>query len=293
MKQLKRQNVKAPFRVALATAMTAICAVRERSCAAWMAGGLLAQKSSAMGERGQYSLICVPVYCCEMRSIVSEEMQMDLTGVLISGTIVPDMGTRKTSADIAAVLFGSVRRRVLGLLFTSPDRSYYLREIARTVDAGVGAVQREVAQLAGCGLLTRTRRGNQVHYQANAGSPVFAELRGLVLKTVGLADVLAEALAPVADQIEVAFVFGSMAEGTYRGQSDVDLLVIGEAGLLVLSPLLADAQLQLGRDINPSTISPAELRKRLADGDHFISAVLAGPRIYVIGGDDELTAVAR
>ncbi len=201
------------------------------------------------------------------------------------------MSTDRGGTDIAMALFGSVRTRVLGVLFGRPQRACHLREIMRAVGAGHGAVQRELRRLVACGLVTRARRGNQVIYQANENAPVFGELHGLITKTVGLADVLRGALATLAGRIEVAFVFGSAADGTLQPASDIDLMVIGGAGLRELSPVLSEAQEQLGREINPVMISPAELRERAAAQDAFITSVLQGHKIFLIGGEGDLTGV--
>ena len=203
------------------------------------------------------------------------------------------MGTSPRDDSIASALFGTVRQGVLALLFGHTDQAYYLREITRIVDAGHGAVQRELKQLVDSGLLTRTRRGNQVFYQANQQSPVFTELRGLMLKTAGLADVLREALSGLADRIEVAFVYGSIAEGTDRSASDVDLMIIGEVGLRTLGPLLPDVHDTLGREVNPVTMSPQELAERATQSDHFITTVLHGPKIFLIGDQNELDRIAQ
>ena len=202
------------------------------------------------------------------------------------------MGTPPTDNNIASALFGTVRQRVLALLFGHTDEAYYLREITRIVDAGHGAVQRELKQLVDSGLLTRTRRGNQVYYQANRDCPIFSELQGIVLKTVGLADVLREALTPLRDRIEVAFVFGSIAEGTDRADSDVDLMIIGEVGLRELSQVLPDVHTTLGREVNAVTMTPKELADRVAQSEHFITTVLHGPIIFLIGDQNELDRLA-
>jgi len=165
------------------------------------------------------------------------------------------MGTSPTDNNIASALFGTVRQRVLALLFGHTDQAYYLREMTRIVDAGHGAVQRELKQLVDSGLLTRTHRGNQVFYQANQQSPVFAELRGLMLKTAGLADVLREALAGLADRIKVAFVYGSIAEGTDQASSDVDVMIIGTLKMMDLVTRLRAVENQLSREVNPVTMS--------------------------------------
>jgi len=160
------------------------------------------------------------------------------------------------------------------------------------VGCGSGAVQRELKQLAEAGLITRTERGRMVFYQANRDSPVFAELRGLVMKTSGLADLLREALEPLRDRIDVAFIFGSMADGTDRSDSDVDVMVITEAGLRELVPALSRAEEALRREVHVVRRSPRELQERLAERHHFTSSVLNAPKLFVIGDENELRGVA-
>ncbi len=195
-------------------------------------------------------------------------------------------------AGIGAALFGTVRRRVLGLLFRECERDFYQQEIVDAVGCGSGAVQRELKQLADAGLITRQKRGRMVFYQANQDCPVFGELRGLVMKTTGLADVIREALEPDADRIEVAFIYGSMAEGTDDSQSDVDVMVIGDIGLRGLSGRLSGPQLEIKREINPIVWSPRDLRKRLEEDHYFARSVMRGPKVFLVGGEDELERLA-
>ena len=140
------------------------------------------------------------------------------------------MGIIETSTllqpTMADALFPKVRQRVLGVLFGNPGRSFYANEVIALAQSGTGAVQRELAALLDAGLLLMTKRGNQKHFQANAAAPVFAELRGLVLKTMGLADVLRAALAPLEPQISAAFVYGSVAKQQDTAQSDIDVLIV-------------------------------------------------------------------
>jgi len=192
------------------------------------------------------------------------------------------------ASQVALALFGRTRQGVLGLLFGEPHREFYQQEIARAAGTRLSAVQRDLRTLVATGLVARRRRGNRVYYQANAVSPIFAELQGIVLKTVGLAGILRSVLEPLAKQIQVAFVFGSLAAGTARADSDVDLLVIGDAGLRALAPLLAPARMALGREINPVTVTPSEWARKVRAGDHFLTSVQEGPRIFVFGDEDEL-----
>lgn len=197
------------------------------------------------------------------------------------------MGADVLDDRLGPVLFGKTRRAVLGLLYGHADEIFYFREIVRASEAGVGAIQRELRQLTAAGILRRARRGNQVHFQANPECPVFAELKGLVSKTTGLVDVLRAALAPLADRIELAMVYGSLAKGSERQQSDVDVLIIGSATLSEVVSALAPAQRQLRREVNPTVYPRAEVLSKLASGHHFLTTVLAEPKVLLVGSDDE------
>ena len=203
--------------------------------------------------------------------------------------IKPNMGTINTASHsvIADALFSKVRQRVLAVLFGAPDRSFYTNEVIGLAQSGAGAVQRELADLAGAGLLTVRKQGNQKHFQANAASPVFAELRGLVLKTVGLADVLRAALAPLAPQIAQAFVFGSIAKQQDTAASDVDLLVVSDTlGYGDVFAALEGASQTLGRAINPALYTTADFRARLQGDNAFINRVMRQPKIWLIGQEE-------
>ena len=189
----------------------------------------------------------------------------------------------------ADALFPAVRQRVLAVLFGSPDRSFYANELIALARSGTGAVQRELASLLAAGLVTVRDQGNQKHYQANAASPVFAELRGLVLKTVGLADVLRAALAPLEDQVAAAFVYGSVARQQYTAASDVDVLIVSDAlGYAEVFGALESAAQTLGRTINPTLYTRAELARRRAQDNVFVTRVLDPPRIWLMGDEEAL-----
>lgn len=211
--------------------------------------------------------------------------------------MVPDMGTTlpplrpepAPSVGVADALFTKVQQRVLGILFGNADRSFYAKEVIALAGSGSGAVQRELARLERAGLVTVTRIGRQKHFQANPATPVFAELRALVLKTSGLADVLRAALAPVASTMDAAFVYGSMARGEDRAASDVDLMVVSETlAYADLFGALEDASARLGRSVNPTIYSRSELTRRQAQDNAFVTRVLAGPKIWLIGNGDAL-----
>jgi len=190
-------------------------------------------------------------------------------------------------------LWPKARRRILGLLLAKPEEEWHLRDIARATDLAPATVQREVTSLHEAGLLTRRRDGNQVKYGADRSCPIFPELQGIVLKTVGLADVLRQALQPLRDRIDAAFVFGSLAKGEATSESDVDLMIIGGISLRDLVPVLQDGERTLSREINPVTMSAKEFSKRIAEGEHFVTSVLRDPRIYLIGDENELERLAE
>ena len=197
-------------------------------------------------------------------------------------------GSLRQPGRVAATLFGLTRRQVLGLTYGRPDQAFYAREVARTTGGAIGAVQRELQELVSAGILERTERGRQVYYQANRQCPIFEELRTIVAKTSGLVDVLLAALSGPADRIEVAFVFGSMANGTGGNNSDVDLFVVGEVSFGDVVDALVGTSESLGREVNPVVQSAREFRRRVSAGDHFVSRLLGGPRMFVIGDDDVL-----
>jgi predicted nucleotidyltransferase len=203
--------------------------------------------------------------------------------------IKPNMGTTTSSntTSVADALFSKVRQRVLAVLFGAPDRSFYTNEVIGLAHSGAGAVQRELADLAAAGLVSVRKQGNQKHFQANATSPVFAELRSLVLKTSGLADVLRAALLPLAPQIAVAFVFGSMAKQQDTVASDVDLLVVSDTlGYGDVFGALEAASQTLGRTINPALYSAADFQARQLGDNAYINRVMQQPKIWLIGQEE-------
>ena len=190
--------------------------------------------------------------------------------------------------DLGNVLFGKTRQRVLGLLLGHPDEAYYVREILRRTHGAPGAVQRELELLAGAAVLQRTVRGRQVYFQANRASSIFPELRTLVIKTFGVVELIREALMPIVDAIEIAFIFGSAARAELGPASDIDLLVVGAVTFTEVVRVTRPAQQQLGRDVNPTVYTHQEFRQKLAAGHHFLQALLAEPRLDVIGNSSEL-----
>jgi predicted nucleotidyltransferase len=198
------------------------------------------------------------------------------------------MSTSSVSNGLATTLFGKARRAVLSLLYGHAEEAFYLRQIARATGIGLGPVQRELKQLTDSGIIQRMERGKQVYYQANIKCPIFAELKSVIVKTAGLADVLREALAPISSQIAIAFVYGSMANGEAISASDIDLLVVGNIDEMALHRALSQAENRLGRPVNYTLMSQLEFDKRRGEKGGFLGRVLSGPKIMILGSIDEI-----
>ena len=206
------------------------------------------------------------------------------------GTSKNQTTTTPRSSSLADALFSGTQQRVLGLLFGQPERSFYATELINLAGVGSGAVQRELASLSQSGLVTVKPVGNQKHYQANPASPIYDELCGLVRKTVGLAEPLRAALAPLATQIKAAFVYGSTAKKEDTANSDIDLMLVSDTltfGDTILA-LQAATEL-LGREVNPNIFTPQDFAKRLKEGGSFVSRVMAQPKVWLIGEEHDLT----
>jgi len=196
---------------------------------------------------------------------------------------------RADAKVLADVLFGKARGAILALLYGHPDESFYYRQITRQLDGiSAGTVQRELDTLSQLGLIQRSTVGNQVFYQANRNHPVFPELRVLIAKTVGAFQVLRSALAPLAERISLAFVYGSLARQEEKAGSDIDLLIVGEVTLEDVLERLGSVEQSLGRPINPTVYSVAEFKSKLTSGNHFVNSVVLGEKVFLIGDEDEL-----
>jgi uncharacterized protein len=185
-------------------------------------------------------------------------------------------------------LFGRTRSALLALLYGHTDESFYLRQLAREVGGGHGALQRELKHLTAMGLVVRSVQGNQILYRANAQSPIFPEIKNLIAKTVGIHDALASCFAILESKVKIAFVYGSVARQRERANSDIDLMVVGSASFSEVVSALGPAQRTLGREINPTVFPVSEFRSKLAAGNHFLHAVMSEEKIFVIGTQNEL-----
>lgn len=193
-------------------------------------------------------------------------------------------------SGLAAALFSTVQRRVLGHIFRDPNRSFHRAEIVRELHSGTGAVARELERLERSGLVLVEQVGNQKHYRANKHSPIFHELHGIVQKTVGLHDPLREALEPEAGRIEVAFVYGSVARGTDTARSDIDLMIVGDN--LTYSDLyegLHKAEEKLSRPVNPTIMERKEWRRKRKADNAFLRKVFEQQKIFIVGSEADLT----
>lgn len=213
------------------------------------------------------------------------------------GINMPNMGTKTKTpvskvqkrTSLADALFSATQQRVLAFLFGQPERSFFATELIKLTGGGSGAVQRELARLADSGLVTVTRLGTQKHYQANPKSPIFAELCAISQKTVGLAEPLREALAPLAERITAAFVFGSVAKRSDTASSDIDVLVLSDhVDYADVFEALQSAEAKLGRTVNPTVQSPADWRRKRKAGVAFVVRVSAQPKLFLIGSEEAL-----
>ena len=211
--------------------------------------------------------------------------------------IMPTLGSKSSGRSqrksLADALLTKTQQRVLGALFGQPNRSFYASELIRDAGTGSGAAQRELARLEDSGLIVSRRIGHQKHYQANAASPLFPELRNIVLKTVGLAEPLRDALKSLSSEIRAAFVYGSVAKATDQSASDIDLLIISDS--LTYGDVfgaLERVTRTVGRKVNPTVYTATEFSKRTRTENAFVTRVLEQPKLWVIGSDDDLPVAA-
>ena len=191
------------------------------------------------------------------------------------------------------ILFGAYRRQLLALLLLRPDESFYVREIGRLTGVPAGSLHRELKLLSDAGLLLRSVTGNQVRYQVDRACPIQEELAGIFRKTAGLADVLREALAPIAGKIRLAFIFGSVAQGKERATSDVDVVVVGSASFAAVVEALNQAGERLRRDVNPVVMTKGAFEAKLTGRDRFVARVAREPKIYLLGDAGEFAELAE
>jgi DNA-binding transcriptional ArsR family regulator len=189
-------------------------------------------------------------------------------------------------------LLPKTRQGILATTLVQPEKAWYVSELARRLGVPSSSLQRELHDLSEVGILKTHKQGRMVYYQANTDSPVFPDLRGLLFKTAGLVDVLADALKPLTARLQTAFVYGSMAAGNEQSDSDIDLMLVGQVSPKELALPLRRARDLLGREINPTVYTSAEFDKKQSANDPFLKQVLDKPRLFVLGNDNELGKVA-
>lgn len=193
---------------------------------------------------------------------------------------------------LAEILSSRTRAEMFRLLFgDAPRASFHLREIERLTGLSTGSLRQEITKLRRLGLILLRKDGNRTCYEANTRHPLFEDIHRMVSKTVGLVGVLKAALG--SSGIQCAFVFGSVAQGAAKAESDVDLMIIGSLGLRKVSARLSGAGNELGREINPHVLTPEEYRQRVRRKEHFVTSVLGTARLFVVGTDDDLTAMGK
>jgi uncharacterized protein len=194
-------------------------------------------------------------------------------------------------STLSGILSSRVRAEIFRLLFGLNEKELHMREMERQAALSLGTIRQDLQKLVKLDLVKARRDGNRLYYRANSDHPLFPEIRNLVLKTAGLVEVIKSALDR--EGIEVAFIFGSLARSKERAESDVDLMVIGTIGLRSLSSRLAGVSDQIGREINPHSLSIEEVRRRKQNGNHFLSNVFESPKLFIIGSENDLEAMGR
>jgi DNA-binding transcriptional ArsR family regulator len=173
-----------------------------------------------------------------------------------------------------------------------PERWWYLSDLAKHLRRRPSSLQRPLAALVSAGILSRRKEGNRVYFRANPDCPFLPELQGLMAKAVGLVEVIRDALLPLADQLEIAFIYGSVAKACEHAASDIDLMAVGSVGLAELSPVLEGAESRLGRPVSANVYSPEEFAEKLTAGNHFLCSVLDKEKLFVVGTPHDLERIA-
>lgn len=189
-------------------------------------------------------------------------------------------------------LFPKARRDILAATYGQPERWWYLSELAQQFNTTPSSLQRELQSLVSSGILRQRRDCRRIYFQAESASPIFGELKGIILKTLGVEEALKETLAKFSDKVACAFLYGSVARRQEHILSDVDLMIIGSAGLSELSPSLRALEKKFGREINPTCYSPKEFRKKVEAENHFVMGVLKGEKTFLKGDKDGLESLA-
>ena len=197
------------------------------------------------------------------------------------------------NSPIVDVLLARTKQRLLSVILMQPDRSWYLSELGRHLKVPLSSLQRELGQFVEAGILAKRQDGNRVYFQADRSCPVFQELASLLTKTVGLADVVREALMPFRAKTDLALIYGSVATGNERSSSDVDLMLVGKATLADLAVPLRDLEARLGRTVNPTVYTRHGFEKRISEKNHFLTSVLGTNLLFILGTANDLAGLIK
>jgi len=226
--------------------------------------------------------------------IVSVDSYSESDALMMSSKARKRETSLGVGSGIGEVLFPKIRRKVLALFLLNPEKRFYFRESVRLLGDTPGSVQRELKSLTGAGILIMESIGIQKFYQANTASPVFGELKSIAEKTFGVADVIRDILRPMAGKkIDVAWVYGSVAGGTDRSSSDIDVMVIGSLSFRELVSVLNPVEETLRRPVNPTLYSPDEFSKKSGEKNHFVRNILRSEKLFVVGTEDDLTRLVK
>ena len=192
-------------------------------------------------------------------------------------------------SQLGDALFTTTQKQVLGLLYAHPDKTFYTKEILRRTGMGVATIKRELDRMLAAGILRMNKIGNQHHYQANPGCPLYEELLSIVKKTFGIVDVLQHALLPLDLEIDFTFVYGSVAKGEETAESDIDLFIVSESlGYADVMNVLTKSEDELGRPVNPSIYTVTQVKDKLQQENAFVTRVMEQPKLWVKGSDDDI-----
>jgi predicted nucleotidyltransferase len=189
-------------------------------------------------------------------------------------------------------LFPKTRQHLLAAIFGQPERWWYMSELAQELKTSPSSLQRELKELVHSGILQRRQEGRRIYFKAEERLPFFAELKGLIEKTLGVVPAITDVLRRFGGDVRLAFIYGSVATQQEKALSDVDLCVVGAVGLSQLAPVLRRLERRFRREVNVSTYTPAEFAAKLNSGDHFLSSILKCEKLFVIGDADELERTA-
>jgi len=190
-------------------------------------------------------------------------------------------------------LISKTKRNILALIFLNPDRQFYLLEIARLISISQGTIHREIKALVEDGILNAEKKNSRIFYSVNKNNPIYEELKSIVYKTFGVADELRDVLKRYKKRIDIAFIYGSVAKGADTGKSDIDVFIVSGIKFSDLAAALSSPEQKLGRPVNVHSLTPAEFKTKVEEGNYFVSGVLKTEKILLIGTNDDIERMAK